>query len=196
MLRTIAEIAREEGEDLGDPRARLACLEVFALGHTGLAAPDGAEGGYFALRILLARGLALAGDSLVRKGAAHGNSALIHRALAPIVARFTAHVSQKVALQGMALIGAVGGAAVNLAFIEQYYGLARGHFTVRRLECVYGADAVRAEYDRLKAAELRQPVQIAAMSKRMSRKSAAPSSCAGGTDLPIDPPVRRPSGAQ
>src|SRR5215472_10483683 len=41
MLRTIAEIAREEGEDLADPRACLACLEVFALGHTGLAAPDG-----------------------------------------------------------------------------------------------------------------------------------------------------------
>jgi hypothetical protein len=153
MLRTIAEIAREEGEDLADPQARLACLEVFALGHTGLAAPEGAEAGYFALRVLLARGLALAADTLVRKGAAHGNSALMHRALAPIVARFTAHVSQKAALQSMAVIGAVGGAAVNLAFIEQYYGLARGHFTVRRLERVYGAEAVRAEYDRLKGAE-------------------------------------------
>jgi hypothetical protein len=113
--------------------------------------------------------LALAADTLVRKGATHGNSALMHRALAPIVARFTAHVSQKVALQGVAVIGAVGGAAVNLAFIEQYQGLARGHFAVRRLERVYGAETVRAEYDRLKA-ELRQPVQIAAMSQRMPQK--------------------------
>ena len=114
MLRTIAEIAREEGEDLADPRTRLACLEVFALGHTGLAAPDGADGGYFALRVLLARGLALAADTLVRKGAAHSSSALMHRALAPIVAWFTAVVSQKLALQGVAVIGAVGGAVVNL----------------------------------------------------------------------------------
>jgi EcsC protein family len=159
MLRTIAEIAREEGEDLADPCTRLACLEVFALGHTGLVAPDGAEGGYFALRVLLARGLAMAADTLVRKAAAHGNSALMHRALAPIVARFTAVVSQKLAFQGVAVIGAVGGAAINFAFIEQYHGLARGHFTVRRLERVYGAEAVRAEYDQLKAAELRQPVQ-------------------------------------
>ena len=151
MLRTIAKIAREEGEDLADPRARLACLEVFALGHTGRAAPDGVEGGYFALRVLLARGLALAADTLLRKGAAHSSSALMHRALAPIVARFTAIVSHKLALQGVAVIGAVGGAAVNLAFIEQYHGLARGHFTVRRLERVYGAQAVRAEYDQLKA---------------------------------------------
>lgn len=149
MLRTIAVIAREEGEDLADPRTRLACLEVFALGHTGIAAPDGAEGGYFALRVLLARGLALAADTLVHKGAAHSSSALMHRALAPIVARFTAIVSQKLTFQGVAIIGAVGGAAVNLAFIEQYHGLARGHFTVRRLERVYGAEAVRAEYDQL-----------------------------------------------
>jgi len=34
MLRTIAEFARQEGEDLAGPRTRLACLEVFALGHT------------------------------------------------------------------------------------------------------------------------------------------------------------------
>jgi EcsC protein family len=172
-LRMIA-IAREEGEELADPRTRLACLEVFALGHTGLAAPDGAEGGYFALRVLLARGLALAADTLVRKGAAHSSSALMHRALAPIVARFTAIVSQKLALQGVAVIGAVGGAAVNLAFIEQYHGLARGHFTVRRLERVYGAEAVRAEYDQLKAAELRQPVQIADMSQGASSLIQSP----------------------
>ena len=169
MLRTIAKIAREEGEDLDDSRTRLACLEVFALGHTGVSAPDGAEGGYFALRVLLARGLALAADTLVHKGAAHGSSALIHhavlhRTLAPIAARFAAVVSQKLAVQGVAVIGAVGGAAVNLAFIEQYQGLARGHFTVRRLERIYGAEAVRAEYDRLKSADSRRPMQIAAMS--------------------------------
>jgi hypothetical protein len=65
----------------------------------------------------------------------------------------------------VAVIAAVGVTAINLAYlayIEQYHGLARGHFTVRRLECVYGAEAVRAEYDESKAAELRQPVQIAA----------------------------------
>jgi hypothetical protein len=134
-----------------------------SLGHTGLAAPDGAEGGYFALRVLLARGLALAADTLVHKGAAHSSSPLMHCALAPIVTRFTTVVSHKLALQGVAVIGAVGGAAVNLAFIEQYYSLARGHFMVRRLERVYDAEVVRAEYDQLKAAERRQPVPIADM---------------------------------
>ncbi len=50
------------------------------------------------------------------------------------------------------MIGAVGGAAINLAFVEHFQDLARGHFTVRRLERVYGPELVRAEYDRLKAA--------------------------------------------
>jgi hypothetical protein len=61
-------------------------------------------------------------------------------------------VSQKIAAQTVAVIGAVGGAAVNLAFIEHFQDVARGHFTVRRLERVYGAERVRAEYDRLKTA--------------------------------------------
>jgi len=61
-------------------------------------------------------------------------------------------VSQKIAAQAVAVVGAVGGAAVNLAFIEHFQDVARGHFTVRRLERVYGAEIVRAEYDRLKMA--------------------------------------------
>jgi hypothetical protein len=33
--------------------------------------------------------------------------------------------------------------------IEHFQGVARGHFTVRRLERVYGKDVVRTEYERL-----------------------------------------------
>ena len=39
---------------------------------------------------------------------------------------------------------------------------------MRRLERVYGAEAVRAEYDQLKTVELGQPVQIADMSQSAS----------------------------
>ncbi len=152
MLRAIAAIAREEGEDLADPRTGLACLEVFALGGPAAIDAEAAEGGYFAVRALLARGLAEAADIVVDKGALRGGSALALRFLAPIVARFGAVVSEKLAAQAVAVVGALGGAAVNLAFIEHFQGLARGHFTVRRLERAYGADVVRAEYDRLKSA--------------------------------------------
>src|SRR5258708_21839783 len=44
MLRSIADIARSEGENLADPDAALSCVQVFALGaRTGNAA----ESGYF-----------------------------------------------------------------------------------------------------------------------------------------------------
>ena len=148
MLRAIAAVARDEGENLGDPETGLVCLEVFALGRTGRAMAE-SEGGYFAVRAMLAGGLAQAADAVLNKGTAHGGSALALRYLSPIATRFGAVVSEKLAAQAVAVVGAVGGAAVNLAFAEHFQDLARGHFTVRRLERVYGAEAVRAEYDRL-----------------------------------------------
>jgi hypothetical protein len=41
------------------------------------------------------------------------------------------------------------GASVNYVFIEHFQEIAQGHFTVRRLERVYGKDIIRAEYERL-----------------------------------------------
>jgi hypothetical protein len=45
------------------------------------------------------------------------------------------------------LIGAAGGAAVNLAFMNHYQRTAWGHFTVRRLERIHGEAAVRAAWN-------------------------------------------------
>jgi hypothetical protein len=163
MLRAIAAIARSEGEDLADPATGLACLEVFGLGHSGPTAAEAAEDGYFAVRTLLARGVAQAADAVINKGSLHGDSAMALRALSPIVNRFGAIISQKLAAQAVAVVGAVGGAAVNLAFTEHFQDVAKGHFTVRRLERVYGSAAVRAEYERLKNLEPDQPLRITAI---------------------------------
>ena len=38
---------------------------------------------------------------------------------------------------------------MNYVFIEHFQEVARGHFTVRRLERVYGKNLVRTEYERL-----------------------------------------------
>src|SRR6516225_160622 len=150
MLRAIAAIAQEEGEDLTDPRTGLACLEVFALGSP-TADEMGVEADYFAARAMLARGLVEIADFAIDKGAIGESAPFLARFLTQIASRFGVVVSQKVAAQAVAVVGAVGGAAVNLAFIEHFQDLARGHFTVRRLERVYGIDAVRGEYDRLKS---------------------------------------------
>ena len=38
---------------------------------------------------------------------------------------------------------------MNYAFIEHFQDVARGHFTVRRLERLYGQDKIRTEYDQI-----------------------------------------------
>jgi EcsC protein family len=57
-------------------------------------------------------------------------------------------VTQKIAAQAVPVIGALGGAAVNYAFIDHFQEVARAHFVVRWLERRYGKDAVRAAYER------------------------------------------------
>jgi hypothetical protein len=149
MLRSIAQIAREEGEDLTQPEAALACIEVFALGgrSPGLAAIDSS---YFAVRSVLAKTVSESARFILQRGIADESAPVLVRLVMQIAARFGLVVSQKVAAQAIPIIGAVGGAAVNIAFTEHFQTIARGHFTVRRLERAYGAEAVRFEYERLR----------------------------------------------
>ncbi|MCJ2053633.1 EcsC family protein [Methylobacterium sp. J-070] len=155
MLRSIAEIAREEGEDLETPEGALACVQVFALGGRATAAETGSvltESGYFAVRAALAKTLAEAARYAGSKTLLDQSAPALIRFTAQIAARFGVVVSQKVAAQAVPILGAFGGAAVNTAFMNHFQGTARAHFTVRRLERTYGAAAVRAAYEVEKAA--------------------------------------------
>jgi EcsC protein family len=150
MLRAIAAVALHEGEDLADPRTGLACLEVFALGAAAVKG-GGPEGDYFAVRAQLAPSALEIADLAIDKAAVRESAPVVVRFISQIAARFGLVVSQKLMAQAVAAVGALGGAAVNLAFIEHFQNLAQGHFVIRRLERLYGADVVRAEYDRVKS---------------------------------------------
>ncbi|HEY8578284.1 MAG TPA: EcsC family protein, partial [Beijerinckiaceae bacterium] len=148
ILRAIADIARAEGEDLRDPEAALACLEVFALGGR-TTADDHLDSGYFLVRGLLAQAVSEAAAHVARHGVAQEGAPALVRLIAAIAARFGVGVSQKAAAQAAPVFGAVGGAAINYAFAAHFQSLAHGHFTVRRLERTYGPATVRAAYDAL-----------------------------------------------
>lgn len=139
LLRAIGEIARAEGEDLADPAVREACLEVFALGGHDLA-DDAAESGYFAVRAGLTIGVRRAVAGLA------GGGSLGVRLAARVADRFAGRLVQKLAAQGLPVLGAIGGAAVNAAFADHLLTVARGHFTVRRLERRHGEAAIRAAW--------------------------------------------------
>ena len=145
MLRSIADIGRSEGEDLRQPEARFACLQVFALGGRATE-DDGAESGYFAVRSALASAITEAARHIAQGGIMNETAPILLRLIASIAGRFGIAVSQKAAVQAIPLIGAAGGALINLAFIDHFQGMARGHFIIRRLERLYGEDIVQAEY--------------------------------------------------
>ena len=148
MMRSIAEIARSEGEDPSQPETALACLQVFALGGRA-GSDDAAESGYFAVRGMLAKTVSEAARYLAERGAMQEGGPMLVRFITQIASRFGIVVTQKVAAQALPVIGALGGGAVNYAFMEHFQDVARGHFTVRRLERTYGKELVRSEYERI-----------------------------------------------
>jgi EcsC protein family len=152
MLRSIAEIARRAGEDLTTPDAALACIQVFALGARN-ANSEGGESGYFAVRSILAKTVSEAARYIAERGILEEGAPVLVRLLSLVSARFGVVVTQKLAAQAIPVIGAVGGAAVNYAFIEHFQDTAAGHFTIRRLERIHGKETVRDEYERLRASE-------------------------------------------
>ncbi len=130
-------------------RRALACIEVFALG--GEAAGEAAiEGGYFVVRGALAKSVSESARFIAQRGLADETAPILVRLVSQIAARFGVVVSEKLAAQAVPVLGAIGGAAVNVAFAEHFQTLARGHFIVRRLERVHGTDAVQFEYRRLR----------------------------------------------
>src|SRR5947209_4687134 len=145
MLRSIAEIAREEGEDLAEPGTRLECLGVFAFGGPSTD-DDAADTGYYAVRATLARTLQEAAAFISERGLAERGGPAVVRFISQIASRFGITMSEKAAAQAVPVIGAVAGGAINIAFTDHFQQIAHGHFTVRRLERTYGQETVQAEY--------------------------------------------------
>jgi len=146
MFRSIADIARSEGEDVEDIETKLACLTVFALGGSS-GRDNNAESGYYAVKILLAREVSEAAKYIMERGIAEEGGPALVRLLATIASRFGVTVSQKAAASAVPLIGAAGGALINSIFMDHFQNMARGHFIVRSLEKQYGAEEVYRLYN-------------------------------------------------
>ena len=148
MLRSIAEIARSEGETVNDYSTKLACLEVFALGGKNKS-DDNTESGYFIVRAALAKSVAEAAEFTVTKSIAEESAPALVRFIINIAQRFSIQVTEKAAAQAIPAIGAAGGAIINTIFIDHFQDMAKGHFTIRRLEKIYGKEIIKAAYEDL-----------------------------------------------
>lgn len=145
MLRSIADIARSQGENLKLPEARLQCVQVLALGG-GSNSDDGSDTGYFAARAAMAKAVSDAVQHLATNGLSQHGAPAIVRLIALIASRFSIVVSEKAAAQAVPVLGAFGGAVINTLFIDHFQDMGKGHFIVRRLERAHGAEEVRRIY--------------------------------------------------
>lgn len=152
MMRTILDIARSEGEDITKLDTHLVCLEVFALGGPSTE-DDAADTSYYATRLALSSALKGASAYVAKNGpiaidqflVLSGNP--IMKFLGIIAARFGVQVSEKFMAQAVPIVGAIGGGSINFIFIDHFQKIAKAHFTIRRLEREYGANAVRNVYN-------------------------------------------------
>ena len=156
MLRSIAEIAHCEGEDLSKIQSKMECLQVFALGSEKSHEDDAAESTYYASRMGLAYEMKVALKSVeglsqkaIQEALARGQMPMLIKVIESIATRFGVAVSEKAVAQALPILGAAGGAGINLLFINHFQDMARGHFTVRRLEQTYGKEMIETIYNEI-----------------------------------------------
>lgn len=145
IMRSILDIARGEGEDIGSAQSRLAALEVFALGGKA-SSDDATEAGYYAVRAALATTVSEAARHFAQKGLSSEGAPALARLITMVAARYKVQLTQKAAGMLVPGIGAAAGATINLMFMDHFQDVSRGHFTVRRLERRYGEETVRAAW--------------------------------------------------
>jgi hypothetical protein len=136
IMREIARIAKDEGEDLSSEDARRACLEVFAF--KSFADDSESELGYYSARLIF-------------------QGRTLTMLLSEVAARYGLVLGEKFSFQAVPVLGAVAGASLNGAFLEHYRNVAAAHFIIRRLERLHGQDVVR------EAAAALSPVPLARM---------------------------------
>ncbi len=152
ILRSIAAIARDFDADLDDPVTRLECVSVLSLGGPSLS-DDAMESSYLTSRLGLALLLRDAGRFISGKttfqlaeALARGAAPEVTRLIAAIANRFGYLVLDLAYAEMVPIAGAVGGAALNGYFARFFNQIAYYHFGLRRLERIYGEDAVQAIY--------------------------------------------------
>jgi hypothetical protein len=149
MFQSITKIAAQEGEDLSRPDVRLACLEVFALSTDGRG-PAALESGYYAARDALAKSADEAAVYVLRRSSLLEAGPAVVRLVSAIAPRFGLLVSQEIAASAIPIIGAATGGSLNVAFVQHFNNIARGHFAVRSLERKYGDARIRVEFERIR----------------------------------------------
>lgn len=166
MMRSVLDIARAEGFSIKDPKTKLACLEVFSFTGNTATQDDNAESGYYITRAALAEITNITTAELTKiiaertsQGVQSGFinvfskqevGSILARFIDAIATRFGIVLTEKSAAQLVPALGAITAATLNTMFTDFYQDMARGHFTVKRLEQNYGEELIKEKYNELR----------------------------------------------
>lgn len=131
ILRSIQEVASENGEDLTDPAVQAQCVAVFGLGGP-LKDDDDDDAVFFASRTMLTGKIAT-------------------KMLRAVLPSFSIVVTEKVMTQATPVIGGIVGASINPFFANYFRAMAQVHFRLRKLERHEDSDQLRVCFQRLVA---------------------------------------------
>lgn len=113
LLRTIQDVAADNGFDPQSDNVRFDCIRVFAAAGP-LAQDDGADLGFLTLRLTLGGGA-------------------VQKLIALVAPRLALVLGQKLAAQTVPVLGAVAGASINYVYAGYFREIAHVHFGLRRL---------------------------------------------------------------
>lgn len=146
ILRSVADIAGTQGENVSSIETKLACLEVFAF--CGRIEDNKAGTSYYAAKAAISNAVSEASAYIAEHGIAETGAPLIVRMIGTIGSRFGIAVSEKAAVSAVPITGSAGSAIINTVFMNHFQNMARGHFIIRRLERQYGKKRIEGEYRR------------------------------------------------
>ena len=110
-------------------------------------------GGYYATRTAIAP--VDDGEAEIHLNEQIGNAStlVMTRVTAEVLGRITLVLTELSSSTAVPVVGAFTGTSVNMIFTDHFQRIARGHFTVRRLERRHGAEPIKRLYQRIAADE-------------------------------------------
>jgi hypothetical protein len=119
-------------------------LALAPKGRRGLVS----ETSYYAARTFLAKTVSEAAANLLERGIGRAAAPAVVDVVTIVGSRFGVVVTERVAAGAIPVVGAIGGAALNLAFMDHFQKLAWAHFSIRKLERTHGAAPIRLQYEK------------------------------------------------
>lgn len=161
IMRNIVDVATQFEGIRDTPEFSLQCLEVFTLGSSKSTSDDEMDSSYYTTRVGLAAlmkdgtaFLATNSSKVVLENVSKGTASPILNFISRIAAQFELVVAEKMLAEMIPVVGAVGGAIINVTFTDYYGTAAKYHFGLIYLENKYGKEFIQEQYEKSKELEV------------------------------------------